>query len=125
MPQTGMPYAAARSVGDRGEQLAVDLAQSLGWEIIERNWRCPSGEIDLVARDDQTLVVVEVKTRRSTRFGAPIEAITPAKLARLKRLAGAYVSTRHVESLALRVDVIGILLCANQPPQVQHLQGVA
>ena len=79
-------------------------------QVLERNWRCEHGEIDLVALDGDCLVVCEVKTRRSTGFGEPVEAVTWRKAARLRRLAAAWLAGHDVRSRwQVRVDVVGIL----------------
>src|SRR6185312_12365822 len=70
-----------------GEQAAAEYLESCGLRILDRNWRCAAGEIDIVAVDRQTLVVAEVKARTSTRYGNPLEAVSRAKRARLRRLA--------------------------------------
>ena len=74
-------------LGRRGEDLAADFLQAHGMRIVERNWRCPEGEIDIVALDGDALVIAEVKTRKSLAFGHPFEAVGADKLARLHRLA--------------------------------------
>jgi len=76
-----MPHRVARAVGDYGEQVACAHLTDAGLEVLERNWRCDQGELDIVARDGDTLVFCEVKTRRSDRFGSPLEAVTRAKAA--------------------------------------------
>ncbi len=96
-------------LGRRGEQLAVDHLTAQGYTIIDRNWRCAIGEIDIVARQGSTAVVVEVKTRSGTGFGHPLDAVTPRKLARLRRLAGAWCEAHPAENSALRIDVIGVI----------------
>ena len=72
---TGMPWHTARGLGSYGERMAVRYLTDRGLEVLDRNWRCDLGEIDIVARDGGCLVVCEVKTRRSTTFGQPIEAV--------------------------------------------------
>ncbi|MFD1715887.1 YraN family protein [Amnibacterium flavum] len=96
-------------VGRWGEDLATRYLAARGYEIVERNWRCPQGEIDIVARHDGAIVVVEVKTRSSAVFGHPFEAITPAKLARLNRLGFAWCVSHPGWHGRLRVDVIAIV----------------
>ena len=86
------PSRDTASLGRYGEELAVRYLREQGMEAIERNWRCAHGEVDVVARDGDSLVICEVKTRRPSGFGAPVEAVTFAKVMRLRRLAGAYVS---------------------------------
>ncbi len=95
-------------LGRSGEQLAADHLLGLGYTILDRNWRCPIGEIDLVARCGSTTVVVEVKTRSGRGYGHPLDAITPVKLARLRRLAGAWVAENGpVERV--RIDAIAVV----------------
>lgn len=95
-----------------------------GMHVVERNWRCEHGEIDIVALDGACLVICEVKARRSLAFGEPVEAVTHAKAARLRRLAAQYARTHDTGAADVRVDVIGILFRANHPPLVRHVQGV-
>lgn len=121
----GMPWAQAREVGDRGEDLACRHLEALGWEVLERNWRCSEGELDVVARADGMLVFCEVKTRRSERFGSPVEAVTVAKARRLRRLAWAWLRERGQRGQSFRIDVVGVLCPADGPPRLQHLEGVA
>lgn len=111
-------------VGRTGEELARRWLERAGAEIVDRNWRCSEGEIDLVAIDGDDLVIVEVKTRQNLRMGHPAEAVTPKKLARLRRLASIWLAhnTRHVAGV--RVDVIAVWLPPGQDPRIDHIQGV-
>ncbi|NYD99414.1 putative endonuclease [Kineosphaera limosa] len=114
-----------RAVGAYGERVAARRLLELGYEILATNWRCREGEVDIIALDGTCLVVVEVKTRTSDRFGSPIEAITPRKAARLRRLAGTWLAQHpHVASRRVRIDIVGV----RQPPrgaaEVTHLMGV-
>ena len=115
-------------LGRRGEGIAAEFLTAAGFRILERNWRCAVGEIDIVARDGPSLVVVEVKTRSSIEFGHPFEAITPAKLKRLHLLAAAYVAA-HPEFRAVRtrIDVLGVIAPrrGRTPPSIEHLREVA
>lgn len=97
-------------LGRTGEQLAVEHLTAEGYTILDRNWRCPIGEIDIVARQGAATVVVEVKTRSGLGFGHPLDAVTPRKLARLRRLAGAWCSATGTTAQALRIDVIGVIV---------------
>ncbi len=110
-------------LGRDGERLAAVHVEELGWRVLARNWRGPSGEIDLVARDGDELVIVEVKTRRSMAFGDPLAAVGPAKLARLHRLALEWRAAAEVRA-RFRVDVVGILLRSDGTVQLEHLRGV-
>lgn len=107
-------------IGQRGEDAAVAYLERAQMTVVERNWRCPSGEIDIVALDDETLVLVEVKTRRSTAKGTPDEAVTPAKQRRYARLAAAYVQASGAEPVAVRFDVISILVIAADRALLRH-----
>jgi putative endonuclease len=86
-------------LGDRGEKAVVDWYVARGFSLMARNWRCASGEIDVVVRHDQLLVMCEVKTRTSDRFGAPEESVTSAKVRRLRRLAAGFLSEARSSGL--------------------------
>lgn len=114
-------------VGAYGERVAARHLAGIGFELLEANWRCARGELDLVARDGACLVVVEVKTRTSERFGSPIEAITPRKAARLRLLAGAWLADHaQVKGCvrAIRIDVVGVRCPPRGAAVVTHLRGV-
>ena len=120
------PAGAAAALGRYGEALAVRYLRELGMEVLDRNWRCEHGEVDVVARDGDCIVICEVKTRRSAGFGEPVEAVTFAKAMRLRRLAAAYVKG-HGEgghTAQVRVDVVGILCRPGRPAVVRHVIGV-
>ena len=92
--------------------------------LLDRNWRCREGEIDLVLADGDEIVVCEVKTRRSTRFGTPVEAITRAKKARLRRLAGCWLAEHRGPCSGVRIDVVGLLRHPDGTYEVDHRPGV-
>ncbi|PYI66642.1 YraN family protein [Arthrobacter livingstonensis] len=116
---------AKDALGQTGEQVAADYLEDLGIRVIDSNWRCPAGEIDLVALDGPELVIVEVKTRRSRRYGDPLEAVTAAKLHRLRTLAVMWAREhRHVMG-GLRIDAVGIVMDGRSAPSIDHLKGVA
>jgi len=94
-------------LGRRGEDLAAEHLAGLGYEIIARNWRCRAGELDIVARQGDTLVLVEVRARRSRAFGLPEESLTPAKRARLLA-CGAYLSAELAWAGSMRIDLVAI-----------------
>ncbi len=110
-----------RQFGQQGESLAARVLEKRGYKILARNYRTPLGEIDLVARDGKVLVFIEVKTRRSHRFGAPQEAVSPPKQDRLRRLAAWYMQQHKQESVPVRFDVVAITLTGNEP-QVEIIQ---
>lgn len=103
--------AAKDELGRAGEERAADYLRECGYRILDRNWRCAEGEIDIVAADGATLAVVEVKTRATVRFGDPLAAVTERKRQRLWRLAGRW-RREHPEACpghAIRIDVIAIV----------------
>lgn len=95
--------------GRFGEDLAARWYMEHGYRIVDRNWRTRGGELDLVAQRDTMIVVCEVKTRASLAYGHPFEAITPAKLRRLRRLAAQWLHEHDCRGLTLRLDVVGIV----------------
>lgn len=121
-------------VGRIGEDLADAHLRGLGWQIIERNWRCRSGELDIIARDPEpagrgTVVFVEVKYRSGLGFGDPLEAITRAKVARLRQLGLAWLRQRQEDGAApvaeeLRIDAVGVLRRPGEPHLVTHVRGI-
>lgn len=105
--------SARQRLGHTGEQLAADFLSQRGLAIVDRNWRCTGvGEIDLVARDGDCLVIVEVRTRRGVSYGTPAESVTPAKQARLAMLAEAYCQETAWAG-PLRIDVVAVTLAAS------------
>ncbi|MGH2927309.1 MAG: YraN family protein [Solirubrobacteraceae bacterium] len=105
----GRVTAARRQLGARGEQRAARWYEDQGFEILDRNWRCAGGEIDLVLRKGSTLVICEVKTRRSLAYGSPAEAVTPVKRARLRRLAARWLAEHDVHAATVQFDVACVL----------------
>ncbi|MBI2264061.1 MAG: YraN family protein [Armatimonadetes bacterium] len=96
------------ALGASGEDLAAEYLQGKGFRILSRNYRTPLGELDLVARHKDVLVFVEVKTRRSVRFGAGFEAVGPDKQRRLSRMAVSYMVREKVTGVRCRFDVVSI-----------------
>ncbi|MBN0971782.1 YraN family protein [Gordonia hongkongensis] len=116
-------------IGRLGEDVAADYAISLGWTVLERNWRTRYGELDLVAADGSVLVIVEVKTRASRTYDDPVMAVTPTKLARMRRLAGMWLAAQDRRWTQIRFDVLSVRLDQAAPDdlaraQVRHHQGV-
>lgn len=97
-----------KELGRRGEDAAAAYLERAGMTVVERNWRCDSGEADIVALDGETLVIVEVKTRRTDRSGSAEEAVSPTKQKRLSRIARHYVSRSGLDGCDVRFDVIAI-----------------
>jgi putative endonuclease len=112
-------------LGRYGEELAARHLGLDGFAVLERNWRCDLGEIDIVARDGDCVVVCEVKTRSSLRYGSPFEAITERKLHRLERLGMRWMRERGVRPPTMRVDVVSVLRPTSGPTVVEHVRGVS
>lgn len=112
-------------VGRRGEDIAARFLVDAGYVLVERNWRGTRGELDIVARDGDEIVVVEVKTRSGLGFGHPAEAVTADKLNRLKRLAGQWLSERAPRAASVRIDVLAVILSPTGAARVEHLVGIS
>ncbi len=117
-----MGTTTQNELGRRGEDLAAEYLEGLGLVVLARNWRCREGELDILATDGlSTLVVCEVKTRTGTGFGTPFEAVTLGKRRRLRRLTQLYLSATHSGWQRVRFDVIGILALPGEQPTLTHL----
>lgn len=99
---------STRALGERGEHQARAYLSAIGYRVVATNWRCREGEIDIVALDGDEVVVVEVKTRRSSRFGPAVEAVTHEKHLRLRRLAALWMRGHEVRATGVRLDVVGV-----------------
>lgn len=123
-----MSMSRAR-LGSIGEHLAARYLQRSGWRVVARNWRHSRdglrGEIDIVAWDGSTLVFCEVKARRGSGAGGPLAAVTPRKLAQLRRLAGAWLAAERVGADAIRFDVLGVTWPdGGGPAVIAHVRGI-
>ncbi len=110
----------SKRLGERGEDAAVAYLERIGFTIVERNWRCPTGEIDIIALDEEALVLCEVKTRKGVGKGTPEDAVTPAKQKRYKRLAAAYIQFADIDAVEIRFDVITLLVLAEDRALLRH-----
>lgn len=116
---------ATDAVGRYGERVAVEHLVAAGYQVLDRNWRCRWGELDVVAADGGCLVAVEVKTRRSTSAGYPLEAVSPAKVLRLRRLVAAWLQDHRDRWWDdVRIDVVAVLRPPRGAAVVEHLRGV-
>jgi putative endonuclease len=113
-----------RALGVYGEAYAARHLVEQGMVLLERNWRCDAGEIDLVLRDGRVLVVCEVKTRSSTAYGSPLEGVTARKAARLRRLAARWLAEHSLHPDEVRIDLVGVLVPRGRSPQLDHVRGV-
>lgn len=111
------------ALGRYGEDLAAEHLRRQGLTVLARNWRCSRGELDIVARDGSALVICEVKTRRGTGYGDPVEAVGPRKLRRLRELALRWLDEQQVHVPEIRIDVIGVLQPLSGPAVIHHIRG--
>ncbi|MGP3981165.1 YraN family protein [Streptomyces sp. KR80] len=122
---------ARGALGRYGEDLAARRLAEAGMTVLERNWRCRTGEIDIVAADGDALVVCEVKARRVGAYEHPMAAVTGRKAERLRRLAACWLADRWLEQHGtpptggVRIDLVGVLLPRRGAPVVEHVRGVA
>jgi len=110
-------------LGRYGERIAAQLLLDSGLRILDTNWRCARGEIDIVASTGSTLVICEVKTRSSTAFGEPAEAVGRAKSARLRLLAAHWLAEHPGAWAEVSFDVVSVLRGPQGPARVRHLPG--
>ena len=117
-----------KQLGVRGEDLACAELERQGLQVLERNWRCRLGEIDIVAAEaganGLTMVFCEVKCRSGLGFGHPLEAITFTKRRTLRQLAAVWMRQHRVKASAIRLDAIGVVLAPGEEPSVTHVRAV-
>lgn len=113
-----------QQLGRQGEQVAVDYLRNLGFSILDRNFRTHRVELDIVAREGQTLVFCEVKTRQSSQYGSPLEAITVQKRNNLRRAALGWLAQHRINTQLMRFDVIGVLYALDGRYTVTHIRGI-
>jgi putative endonuclease len=113
------------ALGSYGERVAERHLTDQGLVVLDRNWRCPGGELDLVLRDGDVLVACEVKTRSSLACGTPHEAVGVAKAERLRRLAELWVAAHAARPREVRVDLVAVLRPARGAASVEHVRGIA
>ncbi len=111
-----------KKLGNRGEKIAANFLRKRGYRIIEKNYRSRLGEIDIVARENDSVVFVEVKTRRSTDFGLPEEALSYDKRRRLSKVAMGYLAHRRIEDINCRFDVVSILMDDKKVRTVKRIE---
>lgn len=116
--------AARQALGAYGESVAARHLVEQGMVVLERNWRCDVGEIDLVLRDGHVLVVCEVKTRSSEACGTPHEAVGVEKLERLRVLAQRWTTDHAVTPPDTRIDLVAVVRPPRGPAVVEHVRGI-
>ncbi|MFF3574199.1 YraN family protein [Nocardia jiangxiensis] len=112
------------ALGAHGEELAAQYLRAAGMDIVEQNWRCRYGELDLIARDAEVTAFVEVKTRSGLRFGIPAEAVTFTKQQRIRRLALLWLNEQQGPWRQIRFDVVSVLVKPRSEPVIEHLKAV-
>ena len=118
--------ASRRALGAYGEDVAARLLTGEhGMVLLDRNWHCAEGELDLVLRDGDTLVACEVKTRRSTACGSPHEAVDTVRLERLHRLVWRWAEEHGLRPEKVRVDLVAVLRPSRGPAVAEHVEGLA
>ena len=115
--------SSTSELGARGEQIAVAYLTDSGLSVLDRNWRCREGELDVVAREGDALVFCEVKTRRGIGYGDPGEAVTAAKAGRIRVLAQRWLAAHDEHARDVRFDVVGVLVRPERPALLTHLRG--
>ena len=112
-----------KELGAKGEKLAVKFLKRGGYSIIQRNYRCKLGEIDIIAERDKTLVFVEVRTKQTEEFGPPQYSITAAKRRQISKVALSYIREKNLIEQSCRFDVIGITLSSeSRKPRIEHIE---
>ncbi len=109
-------------IGKKGEKVAVKYLKKSGFEIIECGFKAMRGEIDIIARENDTIVFVEVKTRRTDEFGSPFEAVDLKKQAQIKKIASIYISKRYQKFIPCRFDVVGIIVKKRGDYEISHIR---
>ncbi|MCK9425446.1 MAG: YraN family protein [Ignavibacteriaceae bacterium] len=113
--------SSTKEKGKEGEDLAVSFLVEKGFEIIERNYRYGKGELDIIARDKEFLVFVEVKSRESLEYGKPEEAITKRKMSQVRKITEAYLAEKDIREENIRFDVVAILFL-NDEVTINHYE---
>lgn len=112
---------AKQVLGKKGEKIAEQYLKTKGYKLVARNYRCPLGELDLIALDRRVIVFIEVKTRTGHRFGTPIEAVEFRKQQKMIRVAQYFLSEKRLHQREARFDVVGISW-PQREPVVEHIE---
>jgi putative endonuclease len=121
---TDVPSGRLHALGRYGERVAARHLTARGMVVLDRNWRCDAGEIDLVLREGDVLVFCEVKTRTGTAYGHPLEAVDVVKTDRLVRLAERWMEERNVVAADVRFDMVGVVRALRGAAAVEHVRGL-
>lgn len=109
-------------LGQKGEELAKEKLVKMGYKILDRNFRCKIGEIDIIAKDKNTLVFVEVRSKSSNEFGVPQETVNIKKQKRIRRVAEFYLIKNKLEDICCRFDIVAIIWQKNKKPKIEVIK---
>lgn len=113
-----------KKIGSKGEEIACNYLKKLGWKILEKNFRYSKyAEIDIIAKETNTIVFVEVKTRTTSNFGHPLEAINTKKINNIYKAALSYLQSTQERYENYRIDIISIL--GNSNPKIEHIKNIS
>jgi putative endonuclease len=116
------PKSGNSSLGSMGESIAATFLKGAGFSIVERNFRCVCGELDIIARDGRTIVFIEVKCRNNEIYGSPQLAVTAFKQRQISKAALVWLSKRRLYDAEARFDVVAILLREGALPEIEHIR---
>ena len=122
MVNSGALHSDNKTLGERGEAIAVAYLKGQKFTIVERNFRCKCGEVDIIARDGKAVVFIEVKARRTLSFGPPQLAVTPFKQRQISKAALTWLAKNRLHEAIARFDVIAILLRDHDVPAIEHIR---
>ena len=110
-----------KQVGNKGESLAEDYIKRKGYKIIQRNYRCRLGEIDIIAKDDDTIVFIEVRTKQNENFGSPQDSVTSTKMSKISKTALSFIQEKNLSGFSYRFDFIAITFSQGKP-NIEHIE---
>ncbi len=110
-----------KQVGNRGESLAEDYIKRKGYKIIHRNYRCKLGEIDIIAKDGDTIVFIEVRTKQNENFGSPQDSVTSTKISKISKTALNFIQEKNLSGYSYRFDFIAITFSQGKP-NIEHIE---
>lgn len=113
-----------KNVGRFGESAAAEYLRKQNYQILEQNYQCRTGELDIIAKDGQAYVFIEVKTRKDTSYGRPMEAINAYKLRNMVRSVEVYRKMKHLYDVPIRLDAIEVVLNAKNHPVFNHIKNI-
>lgn len=108
-------------VGNKGESIAEDYLKRKGYKIIRKNYRCRFGEVDIIARDNDTIVFIEVRTKQNDNFGSPQDSITPAKIEKISKTSLSFIQEKKLTGFSYRFDFIAITFPQGKP-NIEHIE---